>query len=490
MWPFEGEREQLLTVWPHQEAGLELAKTHSIVAMHGSVQNGKSQWLNLSGMQRVLRASTQPPPHSDRIFWVTVPTRAPYWHNFQPVFEKCWGWVEEGGMILSRNETLAKYVIRAADGGKPWTCWVRYADDPDTFRTSSVDFILATEAALYKPEIFALMQFRVAKMNGPIYMDTSPNGLGWFWKEIIERASVTLDFRPTARGEAPVRTTRTMEADPRIALVNGVPVMANRFMQSGTLQIMRENMSGEQWRREGLGEAFASSGLVLNRFNPLPVSAGGHVTPDVTPAELGKSRAQWGLIGGIDWGWDHPGAHVWVAVSHGRYWVVDEFRESGMTVRKHAEAWKSNEWDSWVKWRYADPSRPDAIEELADYKIGATGGNNDVDLGINRLNQLFEQGKLKIAARCVKLIDEIGTWQRNPKTSKPSKLGEDLLAALRYAVYSHSLAEDGAELTPGLVEKGGRVRFKGRDGTEQDEVVSEIDESQLLAEDGTVKEIV
>lgn len=474
VWPWNGEREKLLTVWPHQLTGLQLCEKFPIVAMHGSVQNGKSQWLNLAGIQRIMDPDTQPPEHSDRIFWVTVPTRAPYWHNFQPVFEKCWGWAEEGGMILNRNETLARYIIRAADNGKPWTCWVRYADDPDTFRTASPDFILGTEVALYKPEIFALMQFRVAKMAGPIFMDTSPNGLGWFWKEIIERAAVTVDYKPTAKGEPPVRTERTMGADPRIAIVMGVPIMANKFMQADRVALMRENMSLDQWRREGLGEAFASSALVLNHFDPRR-----HMTPAVTPEMLTKSGTSWDIIGGIDWGWDHPGAHVWIAVNGKRYWVVDEFRESGMTVRKHAEEWKLNPWHKWVKWRYADPSRPDAIAELQDYGIGATEGNNDVDLGINRLNQLFEQDRLKISEKCVRLIDEIGTWQRNPKTQKPSKLGEDLLAALRYAVYSHSLANDGLPLPYGEPSafRGGRLVPMTEDGPlREDEWGGKVDE--------------
>lgn len=493
VWPFDGEREHISVVWPHQQVFLDLCRAYSIVCMHGSVQNGKSYALNCAGVQRVIDASCQPPSHSERIFWVTVPTRAPYWHNFQPVFEKVWGWEREGGMILERNETLSRYIIKAADGGKPWTCWVRYADDPDTFRTSSVDFILATEAALYKPQIFALMQFRVAKMNGPIYMDTSPNGLGWLWKSVIDKAAVTYDFGPTATGGEPVKTMRTMGADPRIALVNGVPIMANRFMSQANLATMRENMSSEQWRREGLGHAFASAGLVLRGFNPMA-----HIVKRMGREAFEQSKSAWHFIEGIDYGFMDSTAKCTIAVSAGRYCVVDEYEEAGRSLSAHTDLWKLDQWNKAsgkypkgvVSSRYDDPSQLILGAEVREHGLSVSAGNNDIEAGIDKLNMLFEQGRLVIMDHCVKLIDAIGTWQRNQKTGRPEHPG-DILAALRYGVFTHSLANDGKPVPSGFVEGNkGEVKWKLPDGTVVETSEEAPQEPDMIAEDGTIKEVV
>lgn len=492
-WPFATpERSKILEVWPHQFTGLELCKTFPIVCLHGSVQNGKSYWLNCAGVQRVLDPAHQPPAHSDRVFWVVVPTRAPYWHNFQPVFEKVWGWAAEGGMILERNETLSRYIIKAADGGKPWTCWVRYADKPDTFRTASPDFILATEAALYKPEIFALMQFRVAKMNGPIYMDTSPNGLGWFWKAIIEKAAVTVDFRPTVTGGEPVRTVREKGADPRIALVKGIPIGANRFMKPETLKIMQENMSSDQWRREGLGEAFQSAGLLLHGFNPVK-----HIVPKMGREAFERSKTEWHFIEGIDYGFTDSTAKCTIAVSGPRYVVVDEYEESGLSLSAHVAVWKLDTWNKpsekyprgAVLSRYDDPVQKILGAELRAQDFPVTYGNNDVEAGIDKLNNKFEQNNLLVMDHCLKLIDAIGQWKRNLKTGHPMHPA-DILAAFRYGVFTHALANDGKPVPQGHVDNRGEVKWKLPDGTVV-ETSEEAPESQeMYAEDGTLKEVV
>ena len=258
-----------------------------------------------------------------------------------------------------------------------------------------------------------------------------------------------------------MRTTRTMGADPRIALVNGVPIGANRFMRRETLQVMQERMSSEQWRREGLGQAFAQSGLCLRSFDPRI-----HLKPKPSVEQFKNSRAQWEMIAGIDYGFSDATAKVWLAVNAGRYFVTDEYEESGRTLKVHAEQWALNPWDAQVKWRYDDPSLPLARAELEERGVKRIfPGNNDVEAGIDTLNRLFETGKLVISDHCVKLLDAIGTWARNKKTGKPEHPG-DVLAALRYAVLTHSLANDGKPVPQGWPEDGtGKVKWKLPDGT-------------------------
>jgi hypothetical protein len=482
-WPFSApDRQHLCSeVWPHQQTFLSLCKQFPIVTTSGGVQQGKTRGLFLASVQHMLTADI--PDHVERTGWIIVPTRDPYWHNIKPECEHVWGFAAEGGMILDKTEHPAKYVLRGVEG-KDWTWWVRHADNPDTLRSSPVACIIGTEAALYKPEVFGLLKLRVAKSRGPIYLDSSPNGLNWYWKELIERARVEYDYRPTKQGLPPTRVERTENSDPSIAVVRGVPIEANRLTSGDLLTTMRANESSEVQRREYDGEFFASSGLCLFSFDPRR-----HITKRRMRDAFERSKGQWHVIEGIDYGFTDSTAKVTIAVNGNRYVVVDEYEKAGMSLSAHAAIWKADTWHDRVKWRYDDPSLPLARAELGEHGIGISPGNNDVEAGINKLNHLLETGRLLIMDHCIKLIDAIGTWQRNQKTGRPQH-PRDVLAALRYPILTHSLLYDGRPVPSGFVESTGEVKWKLPDGTVVETTREAPETAEMWAEDGRVREIV
>lgn len=459
MWPFEGEREKLLEVWPHQDEFLQLAKTFPICAIHGSVQNGKSRAVDLASVQHML-GPNQPPDHVELTGWICVPTRQPYWYRIQPEIERVWGWARDGGLILDRNDTLGRYVLKGI-GKRVWTWWVQDVDDPEKLRTSPLACIIGTEAAMWKPAVYARCQARLAKSGGPMFLDTSPQGLGWFWREVLEKAAVTIDYRSTRTGGEAMRFERTENFDKRVAVVRGVTIETNRLMPVEAIKLMRQHASRNESRREYDGEDFAESGLVWGSFDPTR-----HITRSVEPGEFDSSKGQWEVISGHDFGWGHPEAHVWVATDGKRYWVVGEYRESHRTLEAHSAALKESPWHKWMRWCYGDPSGQQAMAEMLDYGIAMQDAENDVELGINRVAQLFESGRLRIAENCTKLIEEIGSYRRNDKTGKPVMLGDDLCCALRYAIATHAMHNDGKSLPYGEPSrfKGGRLQVLTDDG--------------------------
>lgn len=464
----------------HQLAAHDLAKKFQITVMSGGVRNGKTRWAGTQLIDLVVNRPA-PPPTIPRIYWIIVPELTPYWDNIRPEIEMILGNVEDGGLIISKRDSpKPSYKLRANDGGDPWEVVVMSALDPDRLRSASIAGAHITEAEKMHEDALDNTLERLAFSGGPLFVETSPWGLGWVWRRLLERAAVQIDFR-TGKPEV---TTRS-DGDPRVGAIRGVPIEANKAIPADRLATLRAQASTERARKEYDGEHFAASGLIWAAFHPIR-----HVTREITPELLKKDKRPWEIVAGHDFGFGHPEAHVFVATDGWRYWVVDEYREPELTFREHSENIKKSEWFSLTTWTYADPSGAQAQTEYMDLGIAMSPGANDVELGINCVAQLFESGRLKISAKCKKLIEEIGSWMRNEKTGRPHHLLEDLCAALRYCLYSHSLMNDGKPNDYGTIRNGRLYVGRGNDDEILDAGWKAVDTSEYLADDGAVKEVV
>lgn len=465
----------------HQLAGHDLAKKFQITVVSGGVRNGKTRWAGTELVDVVVNRPA-PPPHIPRIYWIIVPELTPYWDNIKPEIEMILGNVEDGGLIISKRESpKPSYLLRANDGGKPWEVVVMSALDPDRLRSASIAGAHITEAEKMHEDALDNTLERLAFSGGPLFVETSPWGLGWVWRRLLERAAVQIDFR-TGKPEV---TTRA-DGDPRVGAIRGVPIEANKAIPPERLATLRAQASTERARKEYDGEHFAASGLIWSQFHPIK-----HVTREITVDFLKSGKRPWTIIAGHDFGFGHPEAHVYIATDGWRYWVVDEYREPEQTFKVHAKAIKESPWFPLTQWTYADPSGAQAQTEYMDLGIAMSAALNDVELGINCVAQLFESGRLKISSKCVKLIGEIGNWMRNEKTGKPHHLVEDLCAALRYCLYTHTQANDGAPNAYGHLNPTRPSRYTIVENGEErlDELQSEPDTS-FTNPDGSVKEVV
>lgn len=466
---------------PHQLAGHELAQLFTIVALAGSIRNGKSRWAFTQGVDLIVNRPL-PPPNIPRVVWTVLPTRTPYYDSIRPEFETVMGWANEGGLILDKHETKSTYFLRAKDGKAPWEWVFMSGEDPDGLRTATIAAAHLTEAGKMEEQCFVNVMGRLVASNGPCWIESSPWGLDWVWRTILERATLQLDFR------TPVpEMSKRVDGDSRIGVVRGVPIEANKALPAQAVKALRDNASVETQRKEYDGEHFASSGLVLNGFNPKL-----HITKEVGLELFIKGKVKWAVIAGHDFGFGHPEAHIFVVTDGWRYWVVDEYREPSLTFDVHADRIKAFLWAKHTLWTYGDPSAAQAHAEYMTYGIAMSEADNDVELGINKLNQLFQSGRLKISAKCKMLIGEMGKWMRNPKTGKPGLLGEDLCAALRYCIYTHALHNDGNDNAYGMpaADAPGRMVVV-ENGKERVLNMGAGDgETGAIEEDGTAREVV
>lgn len=145
-------------------------------------------------------------------------------------------------------------------------------------------------------------------------------------------------------------------------------------------------------------------------------------------------------LAGLDFGYNHPAACLTVKVDHdGVYWVTDEYYETGKTHAQIAEYVAANEFNK----VYPDPAAPEAIKELTDRGVNCIDvvkGADSVKNGIQKVRDLFKQGRIKIHKDCVNLIWELETYHYDPNLKdkdKPVKEQDDAVDALRYLVMTH-----------------------------------------------------
>lgn len=232
-----------------------------------------------------------------------------------------------------------------------------------------------------------------------------------------------------------------------------------------------------------LDEPSASKGMVQAGWDDVP-----HLSAEdkrelweSTPAHLRKARAQgeptqgsglifpvdeerisvpafalpafWPVIGGIDFGWDHPTAAVQLAWDRDAdcVYITKAYKQSEATPVIHAAAVKP--WGEKMPWAWPhDGLQHDkgSGEQLANqYKAQGLAmlskrstfpdGTNGVEAGLMDMLQRMQTGRLKVFANCADWFAEFRRYHR--KDGKVVKVFDDLMSATRYALMMVRYAE-------------------------------------------------
>lgn len=172
------------------------------------------------------------------------------------------------------------------------------------------------------------------------------------------------------------------------------------------------------------------------------------------------------LINGMDFGWDHPQAHVQLAIDpdSATIYVIQAWKGA---KRQPWEAWQSvKAWAAGVPTAWpADGLQTEKgsakqqkdyyeeagwlmIDEHATWKDGGTG----VEAGLMELNNLMKTSKFKVFDDLQEVLEEIRDYHRKQMPSGLSqivKIKDDLICAIRYAYMMAREAIQKSDLTPG-----------------------------------------
>lgn|SRR5512147_318019 len=208
----------------------------------------------------------------------------------------------------------------------------------------------------------------------------------------------------------------------------------------------RENTEPGAFAREWECDFDSASGLVYAGFDEAF-----HILEPPTSVHFHRYAL------GIDHGTEHPGAMVLIGITgygdNAAAWVLDE------DVASHRD---NPEWDAIAENKYsrivqrawADPSRPDRINDYRRAKLNCHGADNSVQAGIGRVaGLLMKRGldtgddratafsRLYVHPRCVHTIAGFRKYKRKPDPTQPGKFLDDVLKidddemdALRYAI--------------------------------------------------------
>ena len=170
----------------------------------------------------------------------------------------------------------------------------------------------------------------------------------------------------------------------------------------------------------------------------------------------------WHVIGGMDFGWDHPQSHVRIAINMDtqEIYLTHAYKASKVSANDAWGAVKSWQKDVPVSWPHDglqhEKGRDDSKQQKDHYKDAGfrmlidratwDGSSNSVEQGIYELRQLMQTGQFKVFRGLRAFFDEMNQYHRDDK-GKIVKTRDDILDALRYAYMMRRYAKPLGELS-------------------------------------------
>ncbi len=197
--------------------------------------------------------------------------------------------------------------------------------------------------------------------------------------------------------------------------------MSDRYREN----IKNATPAGVFYDRDILGLWVTGEGVVYRDFSE-------NMVVDNVPEDITKVYA------GVDWGYEHFGSIVVIGETSGG---------SAYLLEEHAHQYK--EIDFWVdlakniKERYgnitfwADSARPEHVARFQREQLRTFNANKAVLSGIEEVAKLMKAGRFFVVSNKVsEFKDEVYQYIWNEKTGEPVKENDDVLDAVRYAIYS------------------------------------------------------
>lgn len=195
------------------------------------------------------------------------------------------------------------------------------------------------------------------------------------------------------------------------------------------------------------------------RAKGIPTLGSGRVFPvaeDAITVDPMVIPPEWPVIGGMDFGYDHPFAAVKLAWDRDSdiLYVTQAYRSKGTTPILHAAALRP--WGDWVPWSWPHDGlqhdKGSGEQLMAQYKAQKLAmlaqratfddGTNGVEAGVMEMLDRMQTGRLKVFSHLVEWFEEFRMYHR--EDGKIVKLHDDLLSATRYAMMMRRHAKTAA----------------------------------------------
>lgn len=167
------------------------------------------------------------------------------------------------------------------------------------------------------------------------------------------------------------------------------------------------------------GEFVKEEGTIYDDFDPVK-----HI---ISKSELPKNMEYHSI--GIDFGLNM--AAVLIGFSGDRVYIIDCYGMYNVTSRRFQSVLTAKGWADLKAYSYCDPSGGERLQEIHL----SEKANNDVEAGIEYIQQLFEEDRLYIVETCRGVLDEITIYKRDSK-GRVIKDNDHFMDAKRYGIFS------------------------------------------------------
>ena len=304
----------------------------------------------------------------------------------------------------------------------------RSGEDPEKLRGVGLDWLWLDEACFMQKAVWDTIYPALTDKNGIAWITTSPQGYDW----------VHNTFYKTAKeGSEDYAAWQYRTID-------------NPYIDSTMVDKARKEMTEVMFRQEYLASFEKLTGLVYPDFDE----------KDHVVDSLEGDRDDLFFVG-IDVGYTNPTAATLIreTADHTLY-VVDEYYETGKTVKEAAEGIKAMVGNKKIEMYIIDPASKSTHQETGndvsveqlfhENGIPVIPGNNDVRAGIDYVTQLLRRDeftkkpRLMVLGKCKNVIREFQnySWPKykegslGNKREKPEKAFDHSLDSIRYVVMS------------------------------------------------------
>ena len=255
----------------------------------------------------------------------------------------------------------------------------------------------------------------------------------------------------------------------------------NPAIDESEVLLAKNSMPEIVYRQEYEASFEEYHGLCYPMFNPKE-----HI---IKPFDL---KPYWKIYRSIDYGYRNPFCCLWLTIDDdGIIYVIDEHYEALQGIKHHTDRIKQRNYQ--IETSYIDPScfshnrekngMPYSIAmELMDEGVLAySASRSERNVGIAKVGEMLQQGKIKIFENCYNLIREFPEYrwkdtmnddENSPE--QPVKKNDHALDSLRYFCITREKASELPEAKQFFTQRGKKSLV------DSDKVLEEIFEEELV----------
>lgn len=303
-----------------------------VILFVGGIRSGKTHAGVIECLKQVYKSK-----HKAGLGWIVSPNFPMSAVTEQKLREQCY---KHNNSLIAYERKGKRQFFMKPGPKNPNTFFeisIKSAENPNSLRGFSLDWILLDEAAMMHPDVFTVAQGRVLDTNGLIILTTTPMGKNWLYNDVFLR-SLT---------------------DPRYAVITA-KTGDNFYLDPKEVEELyaRYSDKSDALARQEMDAEFCDfDGLVFSKFR-----LDTHTIPE---RDLPHDAD---VYCGIDWGYNDPFVCVWLTKIDGVWVLLDEYYRSKGLLAEHYRHLASHPLAKRVRRYWCDPS---ALQERKEFaKLG------------------------------------------------------------------------------------------------------------------------